>query len=155
MAGTNGGSDRNSNSVGIVQGHAYNIIDLKVLSNRTKLIKLFNPWARDRFTGNWSDSSPLWTDALRAEVGSTIANDGHFWMSFEDYFSMFSMTYINMDSSDWYSSYFLKINDTTGPNGEFNWCGAKCTRHTLSVTSSVAQDVYITAHSWEDRMMAD
>ena len=117
MAGTHAGSDRNLNSVGIVQGHAYNVIDLKVLSNGTKLIKLFNPWSQDMFTGSWSDSSPLWTDALRAEVGSKIANDGHFWMSFEDYYSMFSETYINMDSSDWYSSYFLKLNDTTGPNG--------------------------------------
>ena len=117
MAGTPAGSDTTSNSVGIVQGHAYNVIDLKVLSNGTKLIKMFNPWASDAFTGNWSDSSSLWTDALRAEVGSTVANDGHFWMSFTDYYNMFSETYINMDSSDWYSSYFMKLNDTTAPNG--------------------------------------
>lgn len=85
------------------------------------------------------------------------ANDGMFWMSFEDYYAMFSETYINMDSSDWYSGSFMKLNDTsalTNP-GAYSWCGSKCTRHTLSITSTVAQDVYITAHTWDDRCMAD
>ena len=118
---------------------------------------MFNPWSSDYFTGNWSDSSPLWTTALKTEVNFVAANDGMFWMSFEDYYAMFSETYINMDSSDWYSGSFLKLNDTsalTNP-GAYSWCGSKCTRHTLSITSTVAQDVYITAHTWDDRCMAD
>jgi hypothetical protein len=124
-------------------------MDLKILSNGQRLIRMFNPWAKDRFTGNWSDSSSLWTDALKAEAGWVAKDDGMFFMAFEDYFTMFSESYIAMDSSDWFSGSFLKLNDTTAPNGKYSWCGAKCIRHVLTITSAVEQDVYMTAHTWD------
>ena len=48
--------------------HAYSVMDLKVLSNGTRLVKVFNPWARDTFSGKWSDNSNLWTEALKKEA---------------------------------------------------------------------------------------
>ena len=39
-----------------------------------------NPWGNDSYTGEWSDNSAQWTDALRAEAGATINDlDGSFF----------------------------------------------------------------------------
>jgi len=132
-------------------------MDLKLLSNGQRLIRMFNPWSQDKFTGNWSDSSSLWTDALKKEAGWVSANDGMFFMDFADYYTMFSESYIAMDSSDWFSGSFLKLNDTSSATnpGSYGWCGSKCTRHVLTITSSVEQDVYMTAHTWDSRCLAN
>ena len=43
-----------------------------------------NPWGVDAYTGEWSDNSPLWTDALRAEAGATVNDqDGAFYQTIE------------------------------------------------------------------------
>ncbi len=39
--------------------------------------------------GDWSDSSPLWTPALRGELGNKQADDGAFWMKFDDFLEIF------------------------------------------------------------------
>lgn len=44
MAGTPGNNDSLTNSDGLVQGHAYNVLGYATLSNGTKLIKMQNPW---------------------------------------------------------------------------------------------------------------
>ena len=132
-------------------------MDLKLLSNGQRLIRMFNPWSQDKFTGNWSDSSSLWTDALKKEAGWVSSNDGMFFMSFADYYTMFRETYIAMDSSDWFSGSFLKLNDTSAATnpGSYSMCGSKCTRHVLTITSAVEQDVYMTAHTWDSRCLAN
>jgi len=132
-------------------------LDLKLLSNGQRLIKVFNPWSRDKFTGKWSDSSSLWTKALKKEAGWVKADDGMFFMDFDDYYKMFAESYVSMDSSDWFSGSFLKLNDTSAATnpGQEDWCGRKCTRHVLTVTTEVEQDVIISAHTWEDRCMAE
>ena len=61
MAGTPNGSDTTTNSDGLVQGHAYNILDLLVLSNGQRLVKMQNPWSSETYRGDWSDESSLWT----------------------------------------------------------------------------------------------
>jgi calpain-15 len=72
-----------------VPGHAYSLIRVKELSNRSKLVQVRNPWGREEWTGDWGDHSPLWTSALKAEVGHTIADDGSFWMSYKDFLKVF------------------------------------------------------------------
>ena len=42
------------------------------------------------WTGAWSDSSELWTPALKAELGFTAADDGTFWICFEDLVKFFT-----------------------------------------------------------------
>ena len=76
-------------------------------------------------------------------------------MSFEDYHSMCSETYINLDASDWHESHFLMLNDPHENPGRYSWCGSACSRHTLQLHSAVEQTVYLTAHTWDDRCMAD
>ena len=41
------------------------------------------------WTGDWCDSDPRWTKDLKDIVGLTVADDGLFWMSFEDMLTRF------------------------------------------------------------------
>lgn len=75
----NGGKD------GLVSGHAYSLLDLVQLSDGTKLAKVRNPWASERYTGDWGDSSSKWTEAFKKEVNFTKGNDGTFFMPFKTY----------------------------------------------------------------------
>ena len=79
-----------------------------------------------------------------------------FFMDFADYYTMFAESFIVMDSSDWFSGSFLKLNDTSAATnpGSYEWCGRKCTRHVLTITTEVEQEVIITAHTWDSRCMA-
>lgn len=72
-------------------------------------------------------------------------------MTIEDYYQQGVSTVISYDTTDWYNAHFLMLNDQTDSPGQWSWCGATCTRHVMEVTSDVAQDVYITAHTWEAR----
>ena len=76
--------------MGLLTEHAYSL--LKVVGTRhpptgepTRLVKLRNPWGKLEWRGEWSDSSPLWSPALRDELddGRTPGDDGTSWMSFE------------------------------------------------------------------------
>ena len=76
-------------------------------------------------------------------------------MSFDDYTTQFSETWFNYATDGMGSASFLKLNDNTNSPGAYDWCGAKCTRHELTLTSEVAQTIYLTAHTWDDRGMPD
>jgi hypothetical protein len=61
-AGSNHGSDSNTSAMGIVQGHAYSILDVLDLDG-AKLIQLRNPWGNEvEWRGQWSDKSTQWTN---------------------------------------------------------------------------------------------
>ena len=51
---------------GLVLGHAYSLIEAVEVTDGNdqiqKLVKLRNPWGKHEWNGDWSDSSPLWTD---------------------------------------------------------------------------------------------
>jgi len=103
-AGTPAGADSEANASywGIVQGHAYSILDLFILDSDSNinLIKLRNPWGRKEWTGDWSDNSDKWTRRYRALVERrqggkfVVADDGAFWMSFTDFAIHFEDIYI-------------------------------------------------------------
>jgi len=75
---------------------------------RVRLLKLRNPWGKEEWTGSWSDHSMLWTDKLRAQVGSTIGEDGTFCISLEDYLANFTFTNICKYNDDDQHSYTFK-----------------------------------------------
>lgn len=63
VASSNPGSDTNKSVSGVVQGHAYtvlNAVNLNVQGNIVRLIQLRNPWGKGEFTGKWSDSDQNW-----------------------------------------------------------------------------------------------
>lgn len=116
-----------------------------------------NPWSSEKFTGDWSSTSTLWTEELKAEVGEDLANDGVFFMTVEDYTMLFSHTMFSFDTTGWYNASFLKLDDNSqaeNPGVKSN-CGPECTNHSLTLTSAVDQTVYLTAHTWDKRGIAD
>ncbi|XP_062378907.1 calpain-1 catalytic subunit-like [Sardina pilchardus] len=83
---------------GIVEGHAYTITGVtKVMSNSqpVRLVRLFNPWGQGEWKGNWSDESYTWNTVSPEDRKQchSVAEDGEFWMSMED----FCQSYSDMD----------------------------------------------------------
>ena len=80
---------------GIVQGHAYAILDLLRIDEE-RLIKLRNPHGSRgiEWKGDWSDKSLKWTEENKKEVGLEVAEDGIFFMGFDDFLYEFKCVYI-------------------------------------------------------------
>lgn len=83
-----------SGADGLFKGHAYSILDVRKISRgfmgsgtTFRLLQIRNPWGTGEWKGAWSDSSELWKQnpEVRKAVGLKDADDGAFWMSWEDY----------------------------------------------------------------------
>ncbi|XP_043806864.1 calpain-type cysteine protease DEK1 isoform X2 [Manihot esculenta] len=67
-AGSPSGSDVHISSSGIVQGHAYSLLQVREVDGH-KLVQIHNPWANEvEWNGPWSDSSPEWTDRMKHKL---------------------------------------------------------------------------------------
>ncbi|CAJ1053861.1 calpain-1 catalytic subunit-like [Xyrichtys novacula] len=80
---------------GLVQGHAYTVTGVKQIICQGKtvnLVRLFNPWGKGEWNGDWSDRSPLWKMARPEdrELCLSAADDGEFWMPVEDFCKFYS-----------------------------------------------------------------
>ncbi|XP_062379538.1 calpain-1 catalytic subunit-like [Sardina pilchardus] len=98
--GTPAGASRRNTVLpnGIVEGHAYTVTGImQVMSNNhpVRLIRLFNPWGKVEWKGDWSDESSKWQTVSPDERKTclSIRDDGEFWMSLED----FCKSYSDMD----------------------------------------------------------
>jgi len=52
-----------------------------------RLLRLRNPWGRFSWTGDWSDTSPLWqriAQSHRNHLKPLGQQDGTFWISLDD-----------------------------------------------------------------------
>ncbi|KAJ6387737.1 hypothetical protein OIU77_026335 [Salix suchowensis] len=85
-AGSPSGSDVHISSSGIVQGHAYSLLQVREVDGH-KLVQIRNPWANEvEWNGPWSDSSPEWTDRMKHKLKHVPqSKDGIFWMSWQDF----------------------------------------------------------------------
>ncbi|EPS66151.1 phytocalpain [Genlisea aurea] len=94
-AGSPSGSDVHVSSCGIVQGHAYSILQVREVDGH-KLVQIRNPWANEvEWNGSWSDSSPEWTDRMKHKLKHVpLAKDGIFWMSWQDFQIHFRSIYV-------------------------------------------------------------
>ncbi|KAI3461898.1 hypothetical protein Pfo_018561 [Paulownia fortunei] len=94
-AGSPSGSDVHVSSSGIVQGHAYSILQVREVDGH-KLVQIRNPWANEvEWNGPWSDSSPEWTDRMKHKLKHVPqAKDGIFWMSWQDFQIHFRSIYV-------------------------------------------------------------
>ena len=82
---------------GIVQGHAYAILELFSRENcEEKLIKLRNPHGSKgvEWKGDWSDQSGKWNEEMKKMVGLEVKEDGIFFMGFEDFLYEFKCAYV-------------------------------------------------------------
>lgn len=94
-AGSPSGSDVHISSSGIVQGHAYSLLQVKEVDGH-KLVQIRNPWANEvEWNGPWSDSSPEWTDRVKHKLKHVPrSKDGIFWMSWQDFQIHFRSIYV-------------------------------------------------------------
>lgn len=81
---------------GLVRGHAYSITSIQkveVPDGDKAIIRLRNPWGGDtEWNGAWSDNASEWyyvSDEQKAEMKVVFAQDGEFWMSFDDFMNEF------------------------------------------------------------------
>ena len=91
------------NQSGIVQGHAYAVLDVQEV-DEFKLVKLRNPHGRTgaEWRGDWSDISPNWTQRMKNKLkyepvsaeGDSGQADGVFWMDVDDFIQQYSYLYI-------------------------------------------------------------
>ncbi|MGH0175564.1 UNVERIFIED_CONTAM: hypothetical protein FKN15_070239 [Acipenser sinensis] len=78
-------------STGLVKGHAYSVTgveDIQHKETRVRLVRLRNPWGQVEWNGPWSDKSKEWATIEKHEkerLQQQSAEDGEFWMAFEDF----------------------------------------------------------------------
>ncbi|RXM98220.1 Calpain-3 [Acipenser ruthenus] len=76
---------------GLVKGHAYSVTgveDIQHKETRVRLVRLRNPWGQVEWNGPWSDNSKEWATIEKHEkerLQQQSAEDGEFWMAFEDF----------------------------------------------------------------------
>jgi len=75
---------------GLVSRHQYTTLSTAEYKGE-RLVKLRNPWGRERYNGPWSDSdSAKWTAEARYNLGKHLKkDDGSFWMPFKDFQRIF------------------------------------------------------------------
>jgi len=93
---------------GIVGMHAYSLLSAHEVTHKgssLKLMKLRNPWGRQEWNGAWSDKSQEWKDAtddLKKELNFRDADDGIFFMTFEDFLIHFMCVCVSVGYEDRY-----------------------------------------------------
>jgi len=97
-AGTIAGSDSNDTD-GIVDGHAYTILDCvnDVAGTEFDLIKVRNPWGKGEFqSGKWDDDGPGWDQypQVKAALKPLGIDDGIFWLDKNEFFEHFTCVYV-------------------------------------------------------------
>lgn len=90
------GSDTQASESGVVQGHAYTLLDANVLNfkgQQIRLIKLRNPWGQGEYKGIWSDHDPNWNQVDTNEkkrLGFHLdKEDGIFFMPYDNFWNEF------------------------------------------------------------------
>ncbi|CAD2215192.1 calpain-like cysteine peptidase [Angomonas deanei] len=75
-------------SVGLMTGHAYTILDAKEFPDiNTRIMKIRNAWGHGiEWNGDWGDNDEKWDQypEVAQECNFQKADDGTFWMTWED-----------------------------------------------------------------------
>lgn len=96
-----------SDTKGIVKSHAYTLINVYEFVNKgqnVRLVQIRNPWACTEWTGAWSDSDPRWTAELRKKFNHRSADDGIFYMPFEEFAKIYIHTFIGRSRDEYHNS---------------------------------------------------
>jgi len=150
-ASSNHGTGNNDDSTdnNIVFAHAYTLISA-VQVNGTKLLKMRNPWATERYDGPWSDSDIVWDSidqATKDSLGFSRENDGIFFIPMNIFISDFVKIDYIPDTSNMHASRFLMIDDQATYNPDQGSTKfASNVRHDFSVASDVSQKIYLTLY---------
>jgi len=71
--------------VGLIEKHAYALLDVREYRGN-KLLHVRNPWGKTEWKGKWGDSdSESWTADAKRVLHYVDADDGSFWIAYEDW----------------------------------------------------------------------
>jgi len=126
--GTRKGRDSDSaDDEGFVRGHAYTVLAAHEIDapkddgkkkrkkddeerrkkmitkdGKIRLLKLHNPWGNQEWNGPWSDGSKEWTAEVLNQLGHTFADDGTFFISYQDFLRFYPVIdRIRLFGDDW------------------------------------------------------
>ncbi|KAG7365070.1 calcium-dependent cytoplasmic cysteine proteinase, papain-like protein [Nitzschia inconspicua] len=125
---------------GLVAGHAYSVIAAKEVAQRGpgglpkagaktyRLLQLRNPWGSFEWKGKWSDNSSMWKKypSIAKQLNFEPADDGTFWMEFQDFKKTF--TRINICDRDTRTDASLDVNEDSGSCGVFSGFLCGCSK---------------------------
>lgn len=140
-AGINTASEaetRKIENLGLVPGHSYGLIAAAQVKNKVgemvNLVKLRNPWGKFEWQGAWGDNSDEWTDDLRKELAvDPDADDGTFWMDFEDMKNVFGRIQICTYKDDYQYTHTDFVHQEPGSYSLFKLEVPTTGEYTLSV----------------------
>tara|TARA_B110000285_G_C15105152_1_gene607515 strand:+ start:374 stop:1507 length:1134 start_codon:yes stop_codon:yes gene_type:complete len=124
--------------LGLVTEHSYGLLSAAEVhdkkGNLARLVQMRNPWGNFEWQGDWGDKSDCWTPELKLQLDlKDDADDGTFWMSFDDmkkYFGRFQVAKINDD----YTFSSAKIRQDPNSFNLIKFKVASTGEHTLSVS---------------------
>eukprot|EP00555_Chaetoceros_dichaeta_P015090 CAMPEP_0198260928 /NCGR_PEP_ID=MMETSP1447-20131203/9771_1 /TAXON_ID=420782 /ORGANISM="Chaetoceros dichaeta, Strain CCMP1751" /LENGTH=399 /DNA_ID=CAMNT_0043948695 /DNA_START=89 /DNA_END=1285 /DNA_ORIENTATION=- len=102
---------------GLVAGHAYSVLQAREVrygNDKFRLLNIRNPWGTYEWKGDWSDNSRKWKKypTISKELKFTAADDGCFWISFDDFIETYTRINICDRSTDKDAS--LDVNESKG-----------------------------------------
>jgi len=139
---------------GLVSGHAYAILQVKKVKE-IRLVQFRNPWGSGEWTGDWSDKSDLWTKHpdVKTGAGFSDAEDGAFWMCWEDVLKNWSTIGVVDRTQDVKSLHF----DPEGLDGSLcapmKGCCKGCCQYWCMCYG--VKRIYFPHHSSEETVEAD
>jgi len=91
--------------VGLVSSHAYTVISVYDFDDN-KLLKIRNPWGGGfEWNGDFGDKSNKWTKEIKQKVNFQDADDGIFYMTFQDFLKYFPYTFVCKYYDGWSYKY--------------------------------------------------
>ncbi|KAJ9577900.1 hypothetical protein L9F63_025238, partial [Diploptera punctata] len=105
--------------IGLQLHHAYSILDVKDVHG-LHMMRLRNPWGCSSWKGDWSDSSPKWTEELKNELLPHESSSGIFWICFDDVLKYFDCVDICKIRPEWNEVRLLGSLPTYALNEQLN-----------------------------------
>merc|ERR1711990_1240384 len=115
------GATETIGSNGLVAGHAYALIEVARLHDKSseevqEVVQIRNPWGDTEWNGQWSDKDAIWETIRPDEKAKYHKNaaDGAFWMSFTDVLTEFEKLNICYVPDETKNNYHRVIGDFDG-----------------------------------------
>lgn len=96
-------SEQIFNRMGLESDHAYSILDARQV-NSQRLVRLRNPWGEKEWKGSINETWTKWPKTIKQKLASGSANDGVFWMPWEQMPSFFSSVTICKVNANWHEA---------------------------------------------------